>query len=79
MGAISVYLFGSVLRGDQRSDSDIDLFFDYDNTQGFSLIELARLQRYVGTVLGTDVDLMTRRSLHPLIRRSVEESAQRVF
>lgn len=79
MGATSIYLFGSVLRGEERPDSDIDLFFDYDNTQAFSLIELARLQRYIAAVLGADVDLMTRRSLHPLIRESVEESAQRVL
>jgi uncharacterized protein len=30
LGVRSLYLFGSTLRGNQRKDSDVDLFFDYE-------------------------------------------------
>ena len=79
LGAKSLYLFGSVLRGEDRPDSDIDLFIDYDEASGFSLIELARMQAGIGSLLGRPVDLMTRNSIHPLIRNEVVATAERVF
>lgn len=79
LGARSLYLFGSVLRGEATDSSDIDLYFDYDESSDFSLIELVRLQQYLSGLLGAKVDLMTRGSLHPLIRKDVEATAQRIL
>ena len=78
LGAAHVSLFGSVLRGEQRADSDVDLFIEYDDPR-FSLIELARLQEEIGKLLPSKVDVMTRDSLHPLIREEIIRSAVRVF
>ena len=30
MGVKALYMFGSTARGEQRPDSDVDLFFDYE-------------------------------------------------
>jgi uncharacterized protein len=79
LGARSLYLFGSVLRDEATGKSDIDIYFDYDESSDFSLIELVRLQQYLTDLLGAKVDLMTRGSLHPLIREDVEAAAQRVL
>ena len=79
LGARSLYLFGSVLRDEATGKSDIDIYFDYDESSDFSLIELVRLQQYLAALLGTKVDLMTRGSLHPLIRKDVEATAQRIL
>jgi len=73
-GVAALYLFGSTARG----DSDVDLFFEYDNPN-FSLIELVRVKDRVRTILGVRADVMTRDSLHPMLRERIEASAIRVF
>jgi predicted nucleotidyltransferase len=74
----SLYLFGSTARGEAKPDSDVDLFFEYDNPR-FSLVELVRVKRRIGEILGVDADVMTRDSLHPMLRDQIEASAVRVF
>jgi predicted nucleotidyltransferase len=77
-GIARLYLFGSVARREARPDSDVDLFFDTDNPR-FSLIELVDVQDRVSNILGTATDVMTRRSLHPMLRSQIDDEALRVF
>lgn len=77
-GVARLYLFGSVARQEARPDSDVDLFFDTDNPR-FSLIELVDVQEQVNQILGTNADVMTRASLHPMLRPRIEAEALRVF
>jgi predicted nucleotidyltransferase len=78
-GATSLYLFGSTVRGDAKTGSDLDMFIDYDPRKKFSLIDLAGIKLYLEDTLGVDVDVTTRDSLHPMLRKDIEESAVRVF
>jgi predicted nucleotidyltransferase len=78
VGVARLYLFGSVSRGEARPDSDVDLFFDTDNPR-FSLIELVDVQDQVNKILGTETDVMTRASLHPMLRPQIEAEALRIF
>jgi predicted nucleotidyltransferase len=78
VGVARLYLFGSVSRGDSGPNSDVDLFFDTDNPR-FSLIELVDVQDRVSDILGVETDVMTRASLHPMLRRRIEAEALRVF
>mgnify|MGYP001564571974 CR=1 FL=1 len=77
-GVAHLYLFGSVAREQARADSDVDLFFDTDNPR-FSLIELVDIQEQVNRILGTESDVMTRASLHPMLRPRIEAEALLVF
>ncbi|CAA7626267.1 DNA polymerase beta domain-containing protein [Candidatus Terasakiella magnetica] len=77
-GVAHLYLFGSVARKQARADSDVDLFFDTDNPR-FSLIELVDIQEQVSRILGTESDVMTRASLHPMLRPRIEAEALLVF
>ncbi len=77
-GVARLYLFGSVARQEATRDSDVDLFFETDNPR-FSLIELVDVQEQVSDILGTETDVMTRASLHPMLRDRIEAEALRVF
>ena len=52
----NVRVFGSVARGEDRSDSDVDLLVDL--SPAVSLFTLARLQRELEHLLSARVDLI---------------------
>jgi predicted nucleotidyltransferase len=79
MGAKSLYLFGSTARGRARSDSDIDIFIEPEKGRPFSLVDLATMQEFLRRSLQHDVDLTTRRSLHPMLRDDIRRSAIKIF
>jgi predicted nucleotidyltransferase len=79
LGATSLYLFGSVARDETKTNSDLDLFIDYDPDGRFSLLELVGIKLLLEQELGVQVDVTTRDSLHPMLRDDIEQSAVRVF
>ncbi len=79
MGATSLYLFGSVARGEANPGSDLDLIVDYDPASRFSLVELVGIKQLLEGELGVEVDVTTRDSLHPMLRDDIERSAVRIF
>ena len=79
LGATSLYLFGSVARDESREGSDLDLFIDYDQDGKFNAFDLVGIKQYLEQNLGTEVDVTTRDSLHPMLRAEIEKSAVRVF
>ena len=62
-------VFGSVSRGDDTAQSDVDLLIRLKKPIG--LIEFIRLEDKFVEVLGKKVDLATEDSLHPLIKQNV--------
>jgi uncharacterized protein len=79
LGAIAVFMFGSAARDQLKSNSDIDLFFDYPRGQGFDYYALCDLERLASQILGRRVDLMSRDGLHPHLRPDIEATAVKVF
>jgi len=67
--ASNVRVFGSVARGTDALDSDIDLLVDLD--EDVSLIQLIGLERDLAQLLGRSVDVVPARSLKKTIARSV--------
>jgi uncharacterized protein len=55
--ASRVRLFGSVARGDERPESDIDLLVDF--TKDSSLFDLMRMTRELEGLLGHPVDVVS--------------------
>jgi uncharacterized protein len=64
--------------GKPRRKATSILFFDTDNPR-FSLIELVDVQEQVKDILGAETDVMTRASLHPMLRPRIEAEALRIF
>lgn len=78
LGVRQLFLFGSTARGEASDASDVDLFFDYDEGK-FGLFDLMDVQAYASRILGRRADVMTRDSIHKVLRQRIEASAQRVF
>lgn len=67
------------MRDEARSDSDLDLFIDYDSQGRFSLLDLTGIKVYLEEELGVETDVTTRGGLHPMLREKIERSAIRIF
>ena len=78
-GATALYVFGSIARDEAKTDSDIDVFVEYDAAKTFSLLDLAGIKVLLEEELGIEVDVTTRDSLHPLLRERIEQSAIRIL
>lgn len=69
-------LFGSALKGNLRKDSDIDLLVEFQPGEAPSLLDLARMERDLSTLLdGRKVDLRTPNELSRYFRDEVLSSA----
>ena len=78
LGVERLYLFGSTARGEATDESDVDLFFDYEKGK-LGLFELMDVKEYAASILGRKTDIMTRDSLHKVLRPRIEASALQVF
>jgi predicted nucleotidyltransferase len=68
-GARNLRVFGSVSRGEQTADSDLDLLVDMGEER--SLFDLVALSDELEEVLGVGVDVVTEGSLSPYLRDKI--------
>lgn len=78
LGVEHLYLFGSTARDQARDDSDVDLFFDHRRGE-LGIYQLMDVKELARKILGRPTDVMTRASLHPVLRQRIEATALRVF
>ncbi len=78
-GIQSAALFGSVVRGTARPDSDIDVLVELAPGSRFSLVDMAATKDFLEKQLGRSVDLVTREGLTPDIRARVLREAESAF
>lgn len=72
-GIRNIRVFGSFARGQARPESDLDLLVEYvPGRSGFAFVEFCER---VEELLGRKVDVVTEKSLHPLIRDKVLRQA----
>jgi predicted nucleotidyltransferase len=72
-------LFGSMLRQDYRSDSDVDLLVSFEPAARVTFLTLARMQRELEALLGRTVDLVPKDGLKPVIRDHVLATARVLY
>jgi predicted nucleotidyltransferase len=63
-------VFGSVARGEETADSDVDLLVDLP--AGAGLFALGRLRAHLEQIIGRRVDLVPEAGLKPEFRRNIE-------
>ena len=72
-GMANPRIFGSVVRGKDREDSDLDILVD--PAPQTSLLDIARVQRLIETAIQARVDLLTPGDLPPKFRYRVVAEA----
>jgi len=64
-----IALFGSYARGEQRTDSDVDILVEVDPSIGLDFVTLAeRIEK----LLGTSVDLVSSRAINSKTMKYIE-------
>jgi len=75
-GIRKLSFFGSVLRGDFRPGSDVDVLVEFEPGRSVGLIRLARIERELSELLGRKADVNTPGFLSPSFRDEVLEEAE---
>ena len=73
LGVKLLAIFGSVARDEARPDSDVDILVEFEGSVTFD--RYMDVKFYLEDLLETRVDLVSPRSLKPLIRSTVEQEA----
>lgn len=70
-GVKDVRVFGSVARGDDEPDSDIDLLVELqgERSSGGELLDVLELSELLSALVGARVDVVTVRSLRSEVRQ----------
>jgi uncharacterized protein len=71
----SLSVFGSVVRGDDRPDSDVDILVEFEPDARIGFFTFSRLQRRLSALLGRPVDLVTQDALHKGMKKHILEEA----
>jgi predicted nucleotidyltransferase len=76
-GVLRSSLFGSYARGDYTDKSDIDILIEFP--KGKSLFDLIRLERKLRKAFHKEVDVVTYKSVHPLLKDYIEKDQLQIL
>jgi uncharacterized protein len=76
-GVVRSALFGSIVRGEENAESDIDLLVEFE--EGKSLFDLIDLKQEIEEAFHKRTDIVTYRSVHPLLKSSILESQEIIY
>ena len=72
-GISNIRVFGSVARGEETPESDIDFLVDY--IPGYDPLGFVDFQHSVGTLTNREIDIVFRRGVHPLLKDIIANEA----
>jgi predicted nucleotidyltransferase len=75
-GAKEIKIFGSALKGEAKTNSDVDLLVELE--PGRSLLDIIAIKQDLEDLLGCKVDIVTEAALSPYIRDEVLNQAVRL-
>jgi predicted nucleotidyltransferase len=78
-GVTHAALFGSVARGDNGSDSDIDIMIEIDPDARITVFDYVDLKDYIAKLFDQPVDVVNRESLKSYVRPVVTADAIYAF
>ena len=68
-GVHNIRVFGSVARGEDTAESDIDLLIDMEESS--SLLDLVGFQQELEVMLNRPADVLTENGINPYLRESI--------
>jgi len=78
-GILRLAVFGSVARGDNSPESDVDLLADFDKTKRYTLLTMGRLETRLADLLGARVELSSPEWLKESVKNQVLREAVLAF
>ncbi len=78
-GVSHAALFGSVARGEQRPDSDIDIMVDIDPAASMGVYEYVAVVNFLEDMFSTRVDVSNRKAMRDHMRPNAERDALYAF
>ena len=78
-GVTHAALFGSRARGEERSDSDIDIMVEIDPEAHLTVFDYAGLKDYIASLFDGPVDVVNRDGLKPYVRPAATAEAIYAF
>jgi predicted nucleotidyltransferase len=78
-GVVHAALFGSVARGDSRSDSDIDIMIEIDPDIRMTVFDYMGLKDYIAALFDGPVDVVNRDGLKPYVTPAATADAIYAF
>ena len=76
-GVQALAIFGSTAKNEGRKDSDVDILIDFDSKKG--LFVFLSLKDYLENLLHCKVDLVTKKGLHPALKKRIISEAKQIF
>lgn len=77
LGANTLAIFGSVATNKSKKNSDVDILIEFDAKKG--LFAFIHLKNYLEDILHCDVDLVTKKGLHPALKERILCEARKIF
>ena len=79
LGVQEIALFGSVARGDDTPQSDVDMLVSITPEAELSLLGMVRIERRLRELAGRDVDLVEREMLRASVMQEIAQETVRAF
>jgi predicted nucleotidyltransferase len=77
LGANTLSIFGSVATNQSKINNDMDILIEFDAKKG--LFAFVHLKDYLEDILHCDVDLVTKKGLHPALKERILREARKIF
>ena len=76
-GASKIAVFGSYARGEEKTESDIDVLVEFSPRK--SLLEFVRIERELSEALGIKVDLLTEKAISPYLIDEIKRQMKIIY